>query len=59
MEVSGELIFAIIVTVCCATLLALDKLTEENFMKVLFLCIGAILGFTYGYAKGYLRGKKV
>lgn len=58
MEISGELIFAGLVTFCITVLLALDKLSEENFMNVLLLCIGAVLGLTYGYAKGYMRGKE-
>jgi len=53
MEVlTKEFLFSIIVLIVLAILLGLDKVSQENFFKVLFLLIGSILGITYGYFKG-------
>lgn len=58
-EISGELVFGIIIIAICATLTALGTLSAEDFMKLVLVIVGAILGIGYGYTKGYMRGKKI
>ena len=58
-EISGELVFGVLIVAICAVLVALGNISAEDFMKLVFAIIGSILGIGYGYAKGYVRGKKI
>ncbi len=46
-----EFIFSVIVLLVTAILLVLDKISQEVFVRVLLLLIGAMLGIGYGYYK--------
>ena len=57
MELTGELVFAIAVLICCTALVAYNVLDVENFMKVVMFLLGAIFGATATVARLYLRGR--
>lgn len=51
-----EFIFAVIVMVVLAVLLGLDKISSEDFLRIVLLLIGAVLGVVGGYAIGRHTG---
>lgn len=57
MELTQELVIAIALLVCCTVLIALDKIPPEYFEKIALVLLGLISGTTYGYYRGYMKGK--
>jgi hypothetical protein len=56
LELTNELVFSLFVLVALSVLLAIDKVSQENFIRIILLLIGAILGVAYGYAKASRKG---
>lgn len=56
MELTGELVFAIVLLICCTALVAYGVLDTENFMKVVMFLLGAIFGTTVTLARRRLQG---
>jgi len=51
LEITNETLFAAILLICCALLVAFDKLDVENFMKVTMILVGYILKTSVTYLR--------